>query len=508
MNLIEVMIRSKEQNPDKVFLKMDRKKMTFKNFYENVSDLAHGLKELGIKENDRVAILLNNSMEFIVSYFAILSIGSIVVPLNTFLCQDEIIFILNDCMAKVLITSSDFGNVLKNFNFNKVPSIENIISVDNLTGVKNINFDTLLKKEKINIPSIDVDEEKVCVLIYTSGTTGFPKGAMLTHKNLISNVRSYIKAIHIKENDKFIIFLPMFHSFNFTVCVLIPLFCQCRLTIIKSIQPFSKILKTILFDRTTIFIAIPQVYNVLSRQKIPRWMLWLNPIRVCVSGAAPLAGEVLKRFEEKFKTPLVEGYGLSEASPVVSVNPLDGIRKQGSVGPAIPGVEIKIVDENGNPLKCGEIGEIIVKGPNVMKGYYNREVETNMTIKNGWLYTGDVGKMDEDGYLYIIDRKKDLIIVNGMNLYPREVEEVLYKHPAVQDAVVVGKKDAAHGEIPIGVVLLKDGASVTEQELRKFCKERLSNFKIPHRFEFWKEIPMTGSGKILKREVKKIVNER
>ncbi|MCX7698218.1 MAG: long-chain-fatty-acid--CoA ligase [Candidatus Goldbacteria bacterium] len=508
MNLIEVMIRSKEQNPNKIYMKMDKKKITFKKFYDEVASLSYGLKELGVKKGDKIAILLNNSIEFVVSYFAILCLGAIVVPINTFLRQDEIIYILNDCSAKILITSTDFNNTLKDFNFNKVQSLENIISLGNLVNIKNIDYETVKNKGKLNIPFVDVDEEEVAVLIYTSGTTGFPKGAMLTHKNLISNVKSSIKAIHINDNDKFIIFLPMFHAFSFTVCVLIPLYCQCNLTVIKSIQPFSKILKAILFDRITLFVAIPQVYNVLSNKKIPKWLLWLNPVRVCISGAAPLAGEVLRRFEEKFKIPLCEGYGLSEASPVVSVNPLDGVRKPGSVGPPIPGVEVKIVDEEGNFLKPGEIGEIVVKGPNVMKGYYNREVETSMTIRNGWLYTGDLGKIDEDGYIYIVDRKKDLIIVNGMNLYPREVEEVLYRHPAVQGAVVVGKKDEAHGEIPIGVILLKEGMSVTDQELKKFCKEHLANYKIPHRFEFWKELPLTGTGKILKREVKRIINER
>jgi long-chain acyl-CoA synthetase len=227
-----------------------------------------------------------------------------------------------------------------------------------------------------------------------------------------------------------------------------------------------------------------------------------------VSGAAPLAGEVLKKFEEKLQVPLIEGYGLSEASPVVSVNPLDGVRKAGSVGPPVPAVEARIADEKGGVLKTGEIGEIVVRGPNIMKGYFNREMETNEILKDGWLYTGDIGRMDEDGYIYILDRKKDLIIVNGMNLYPREVEEILYKHPSVQDAAVVGIKDAVHGEVPVGVVQLKEGMSATDQELRKFCKPHLGNYKVPHRFEFWKELPRTGTGKVLKREIKRIISEK
>jgi long-chain acyl-CoA synthetase len=331
---------------------------------------------------------------------------------------------------------------------------------------------------------------------------------MLTHKNLVSNADSSVRAIKIVKKDIFITFLPMFHAFTYTVCVLIPLYMQCTMIIIKSIQPFSNILKSILFDRISIFVAIPQVYNVLAGKKIPGFFKWINPIRVCVSGAAPLAGEVLKKFEEKLKVPLIEGYGLSEASPVVSVNPLDGVRKAGSVGPAIPEVEVKIADENGVFLKTGEVGEIAVKGPNIMKGYFNREMETNEILKNGWLYTGDIGKMDEDGYIYILDRKKDLILVNGMNLYPREVEEILYKHEAVQDAAVVGIKDEAHGEIPVGIIQLKEGMTTTDQELRKFCKPHLAAFKVPHRFEFWKELPRNGTGKVLKREIKRILKEK
>jgi long-chain acyl-CoA synthetase len=508
MNLIDVMNRAVEQTPDKVYLKYGRSKVTFKQFREQVKRLAAGLSSMGLKKGDRAAMLLSNSIEFVVFYFAILSLGAEAVPLNTFLRMEEVVYILNDCKSKAFITSRDFNEQLKDLNLNLVPILENIIAVDDIQWIRNIKYSDLINKEIPAPQAPDINENDIAVIIYTSGTTGHPKGAMLSHKNLVSNADSSVTAIKIVQKDRFILFLPMFHAFTFTVCMIVPLYRQCMVTVIKSVQPFSNILKAVLFDRISIFVAIPQVYNVLAGKKMPKFFKWFNPIRVCVSGAAPLAGEVLRKFEEKLQVPLIEGYGLSEASPVVSVNPLDGVRKPGSVGPAIPGVEVKILDEKGGSLKAGEVGEIAVRGPNIMKGYYNREVETKEILKDGWLYTGDIGKMDEDGYIYILDRKKDLIIVNGMNLYPREIEEILYKHPSVQDACVIGIKDEAHGEIPVGVVQLREGMSATDQELRKFCKPHLANFKMPHRFEFWKEFPRTGTGKVLKREIKRIINEK
>ncbi len=505
MNLIDILQQAADSAGGKVFMQDGRVKKTFRGAYDDMRQFAAGLKNLGVKKGDRVAILLNNSMEFVTAYFATIYLGAEIVPLNTFLRVSEVVYILNDCSAKILVSSYDFAGIISEIKRGEVPSLEKIIATDNLPG-KHLKFSDVYLKDTFDKSYINTDD--TAVIIYTSGTTGHPKGAMLTHRNLLANVQSATKAIQVNVNDRFILFLPMFHAFSFTVCVLIPIYRTNYLRIMKSVQPFSNIVKSLVFDRITIFVAIPQVFNVLSMRKIPRIALWLIKIRICISGAAPLAGEVLKRFEEKFGIPLLEGYGLSEASPVVSVNPIDGARKAGSVGPAIPGVKVTIIDENGAELKAGEIGEIAVKGENVMKGYFNKPVETAEVIKNGLLLTGDIGKMDEDGYIYIMDRKKDLIIVNGMNLYPREVEEVLYRHPMVEEASVVGKKDATHGEVPVGVIKLKEGAAITDKELRKYCREALATFKVPHRFEFWDELPKTGTGKVLKREIKRIINEK
>ncbi|MCG2676624.1 AMP-binding protein, partial [bacterium] len=229
---------------------------------------------------------------------------------------------------------------------------------------------------------------------------------------------------------------------------------------------------------------------------------FLNPIRLAVSGASSLPVETLKKFEKKFGIPLIEGYGLSEASPVVSLNPVKGVRKPGSVGLALPGVDVDIVDNNGHSLKKGEVGELIVRGPNVMRGYYNLPRETEETLKRGWLYTGDLAKMDEESYVYIVDRKKDMINVRGLNVYPREVEEVLYSHPAIAEAAVIGVKDKVKGEVPEAFLALKEGRKLSKKEIIKYCQERLASYKVPHRIEFRKELPKTSTGKILKRALK------
>jgi long-chain acyl-CoA synthetase len=503
MNLIDILLNAGKQAGNKVFMAEDKKKMTYAKACSEVARFSSGLSRLGVKKGDRVAILLNNCMEFVISYFAIIYTGAEVVPVNTFLRFEEMDYILKDSGVKCLITSSDFKDIIKELA--ELPGIKNYISIGEIP-VKYTPFAAVYCDEKTS--AVEINDSETAVIIYTSGTTGYPKGALLTHSNLISNIDASTRVIKVNNNDRFIIFLPMFHALTFTVCVLLPIYRLNFVRIMKSVLPFSNIIKSLVFDRITIFVAIPQVFNVLSMRKIPKIAMWLLHVRVCVSGAAPLPGEVLKRFEKRFNIPLLEGYGLSEASPVVSVNPLDAERKPGSVGLALPGVTTAIMDENGAKLKTGEEGEIAVSGPNVMKGYLNKPEDTALTIKDGWLYTGDIGRIDEQGYIYILDRKKDLIIVNGMNLYPREVEDVLYKHSAVEDAAVVGIKDETHGEIPIGIIKLKEGRVSTDVEMRQFCRKHLANFKVPHRFEFWPDMPRTGTGKILKREIKRILNEK
>lgn len=501
MNLVQMVKNAAMISPNKIFAVFNKKKITFKEFDKRTRLAGAGFLALNIKKGDKIALLLHNSIDFLEAYFGGIAAGAIIVPINIFLKFEEVQYILNDCKVKALVTSSDFEKVIEGINPISVPALENVIAIDKLKHSKHILFESLFADNKIQ--EVKISQEDVAVIIYTSGTTGNSKGAMLSHKNLITDVENCIDIIEVTDKDIFMSFLPMFHSYSFAANIMIPLYCRCKLVILKSVQPFALVIKSLLWHRVSVFIAIPQIYSVLAERKLPFWFHWLNPMRACISGGASLPVESFYRFEKTFNKPLIEGYGLSEASPICSINPLSGKRKPGSIGPPINNVEIKIVDDNGKEVHRGQTGELIVKGDNVMIGYYNNPEATKEAIKDGWLYTGDMGMKDEDGYIFIQDRKKDLIIVNGMNLYPREVEELLYKHPAVADVAVVGDTDKIHGEIPIAVIRLKEGIKADENEIKKYCKEHIANFKVPHRIEFWQELPRNATGKILKKDIKK-----
>ena len=503
MNLCNIINEASQKYPHKTALIFKKNKLTYKILYKKIIQLSNGLIRLGLHKGDRVAILLDNSTEYIISYFAICHAGGIVVPINTFLKGDEIYFILKDAGIKILITINRFLKKLSlnnQFNENQLPSLVHIISCSEETEF--ITFNELLNSSPFdNKEAVSVYDNDVAAIIYTSGTTGHPKGAMLTHNNLISNVTSCLQVFTLKKKDKFLVFLPFFHSFTFTVCILLPCYVGCQIVILDEINR-KQIKRCIVRYRITIFIAIPTVYYLLSKVKLSWLARIFNPIRIYISGAAPLPQETLKTFEENFKRPLLEGYGLSEASPVVSVNPLIGKRKPGSVGLPIPEVEVKIIDSEEKELPANTVGELIVKGPNVMKGYWKQPEITNQTIRNGWLLTGDMGKIDEEDYIYIVDRKKDMIISHGINIYPREIEEVLYKHPKIAEAAVIGIPDEHRGEIPKAYLALKQNVNMNEIEVKKFCQAHLANYKIPKKVEFREFLPKTPTGKILKRELR------
>jgi long-chain acyl-CoA synthetase len=342
--------------------------------------------------------------------------------------------------------------------------------------------------------AIDSGCKELAVLIYTSGTTGRPKGAMLTHANLIHNVESCRDCLQVSENDIMAVMLPMFHSYMLTVGLLLPLFVGGSIVLVKSLHPMRNALHEILEGRSTILPAIPQFYRSIVHASLPTPL----PFRLFVSGAAPLPVQVLKEFEEKFHVPLIEGYGLSEASPVVTKNPLGGRRKPGSIGLPVPRVEVSIQDESGAHLAPAEVGEVCVRGGNVMQGYWRQPEETAKVMRDGWLLTGDIGYRDAEGYFYITDRKKDMLLVNGINVYPREIEEILYQFPGVKEAAVIGKPDQRKGEQPIAYVAPNDGVALEEKALQHFVRERLADYKTPRRVIVLPHLPRNATGKILK----------
>lgn len=497
MTLGGMLSHTAKEHPRRVALVFEGKKYTYRELDDYAEGFAAGLAGLGVRPGDRVGILLGNSPEFAVAYFGIVKAGAAAVPLNIFLTVHELDYILADAGVAVLVSSDAFRDRLPELRKRSERLRYIVAAGERVDGT--VPFKDVIKKggRGCDVPS---DAEPAAVL-YTSGTTGRPKGAVLTHSNLLSNAAACAQAFRITRHDRFVLFLPMFHAFAFLVCMLLPATVGARVVVLASVKPFSKVIKAVFFGRATVFVAIPAVYNILSMKSFPRLFMRLTALRLCVSGAAPLSGEVLERFARNFPFPLLEGYGLTETSPVVSCNPLKGKRKPGSVGIPVPGVHVKIVDDSEKELPPGEVGEIIVKGPNVMKGYLGNEEASKEAIRGGWLFTGDMGYLDEEGYLFIVDRKKDLILVHGMNVYPREVEEALCRHPAVKDAAVIGVSDA-DTEFPKAFVTLKEGHTAKEAEMRSYLKERLAPYKVPRQVRIMDALPMTPTGKVLKKELR------
>ena len=498
---------SKEQG-GKLFLKdFERKReicLTFSIFKNYVDRVSNYLYKIGIKKGERVGVLLVNSYEFFVSIIAIQRLGAIPVPINTFLKEREIKYIIENSDIKTLITQLKFREVI--VKTAKETGLKNIICKENLDRRFNSldihSFKEALKEKPLtNLPA-SVSGEDIAIILYTSGTTGKPKGVMLTYDNLISNVKAIIDAMKFTEDDRFLVFLPMFHSFMLTADLLTPLYLGATVVILKSVKPFSKVIETVEREKITVFMGIPEIYAILNKLNLPK--TWGKSVRYFISGGAPLPLKVLEEFNKKFNARIYEGYGLTETSPTVSVNTEENY-KAGSVGKPLNGVEVKIVNDRFEELGFNQVGEVVVKGKNVMKGYFNNEEATKKTIKDGWLLTGDYGFIDEEGFLHIVDRKKDLIISKGINIYPREIEEVLLEHPYIEECAVVGWKADNNGEVPVAFIKVKEGKKLTSKDLKLFLKDKVAFYKIPKYFYFVEFLPRNPSGKILKRKLREIL---
>jgi long-chain acyl-CoA synthetase len=497
--------------------------LTFAALHELTGRFAAGLVRLGIRPGDRVALHLPNCPQFLIAYYGTLRTGATVVPFNPLYVAREIGQQLADSGAEVSVTL----DVL----YPRIAEVRAQTRVREIvvTGIQDY-FPPLLRtlyplkarregltadvprapdihrfKELIGEPALassgPVDPAAVAVLLYTGGTTGIPKGAMLTHRNLVSNVlqaRSWFTQLHPGE-DTGIAVLPFFHSYGMTSAMNFCVSSGTRLALLPRFQP-DQILKTIARYRPEVFPGVPTMYTaIINHPDVARYDL--RSIGACISGAAPLPTEVQSRFESITGGRLVEGYGLTEASPITHVNPISGTRKAGSIGIPFPDTDARIVDLEGGMTTLGpnEVGELILRGPQVMPGYWNRPDETARALRGGWLYTGDMAKMDDDGYFYIVDRKKEMIITGGFNVFPREVEEALYTHPAVLEAAAIGIPDRYKGEVVKAFVVLKSGAQATSGELIDHCKKLLAPFKVPRDVAFREQLPKSLVGKILRR---------
>ncbi|AII15388.1 long-chain-fatty-acid--CoA ligase/synthetase [Campylobacter iguaniorum] len=498
-NYYEMLTNSALEYPKTVAIFENEVKINYKDLKQKVDRVAQFLRNHEISYKDRVAMIVTNSSEFIISFLAITSIGAIAVPINTFLKKDEFAYILNDCNAKMLFVSDSHQKETQGLK--ESTQIQNVVVIGEAKRDDYLKFsDALACEPTTQICPAKLDD--IANIMYTSGTTGHPKGAIISYKNVFSNILGINEIFSITPKDRFIVYLPMFHSFTLTVMVIMPLFSASSEVVVKSVFPFSNVLKQTLLKKVTVFLGVPAIYTAIAKAKIPWYFKWFNSIRYFVCGSAPLAKQTIDDFERIFpRAKLLEGYGLSECSPLVSVNRPEN-KKVSSVGLALPNYQVKIVDEEMVEKKIGEVGEIIVKGDNVMQGYLNNPTATDDTIINGWLKTGDLGKVDKDGFIYIVDRLKDLIISKGQNIYPREIEELIYKLEEVEACAVIGIKDEAEDEDVIAFIQLKEDMSLDGAKVKAFLKGHLANFKIPKSIYFADELPKNAAGKVLKRVLK------
>ena len=488
MNLAIAFARSATDHQDSPALFWGEVEFSYRELRDRAAAMGSLLQTtLEVREGDRVAIWLKNCPEFTFVVLGILWAGAVVVPINNFLKADEVSHVLNDASIEILITDESTRE-----------SWERLVEAT--PGLKIWAVEGVADLPESTLPACATRRANdLAVIIYTSGTTGKSKGAMLTHGNLLANIHSCRQVLMAVDSDRFIVLLPLFHSFMLTVGFLLPLMVGGSILLIRSLHPAKNILQEIFLRGGTILPAIPQFFRTLALAGVPAGF----PVRLCVSGAAPLPVEILREFNAKVPgVPLLEGYGLSEASPVVSINPVNGPWKAGSIGLPIPDVEVSVQDEQGQLLEVGVTGEICVRGANVMLGYWNQPEETARAIVNGWLRTGDVGHRDIEGYFYITDRKKDMLLVNGINVYPREIEEIIYQYPGVKEAAVVGLKDPRKGEQPVAFVVPTEGVFLDERAFVAFLKDKLADYKVPRKVFPMLALPRNATGKVLKTQLR------
>jgi long-chain acyl-CoA synthetase len=490
-NLALNLTRTAAEHPDAIACKLDDAAFNYQLLDNASARVAAMLASKGVGPGDRVGIMLPNVPYFPAVYYGVLRAGAVAVPMNVLLKAREVGYYLTDSGAKLLFAWHDFMDAA-------AKGAKDASDVE-VVPVKPGEIEGLIFEHEPDDSVADVAADDTAVILYTSGTTGKPKGAELTHDNLRRNVSTAVKLFSLGEGDMIFAGLPLFHSFGQT-CTMNAAVCSgAAITLLPRFDP-AKALQILERDGCTVFEGVPTMYSALLHHP-DRDSVDVSKLRVCASGGASMPVEVMRGFEEAFGCKILEGYGLSETSPIASFNHPHRERKPGSIGTPIAGTEMKVVDDDGNEVGLGEIGEILIKGHNVMKGYWERPEATAESIKDGWFATGDMAKVDDDGYFYIVDRKKDLIIRGGYNVYPRDIEEVLYEHPAVCEAAVVGMPHAELGEEVGAAVALKNGESVDEETLQAFVKEQVAAYKYPRKIWFVDELPKGPTGKILKREI-------
>jgi len=491
MNVVQNIESAAKFFPDKTAILFEDKKIKYTDLNTSVNRLANAMKANGVRKGDRVGLYLPNIPEFAICYFATLKIGAIAVSVNPMLKSYELKYILNDSGTVLLFT---VGELLENLERDEYENLKHVVVCEG-DARDNPALEAWIEKGAEGFQTADLNPQKPAAILYTSGTTGFPKGATLTHGNVVSNAWATVHHAGYAQNDCMPVFLPLFHVFgqNF---IMNGTFSACAtLAMYRRFVP-DIVLESIGRDHVTMFFAVPAIYIALLNMDLSKYDL--SSIRYEFSAASTMPREISSQWTERFGRPIFEGYGLTECSPFACYNH-DFQHKFGSVGTPIENFEVKIFDEDDRQVPLGKWGEICIRGPGVMQGYWNRTEETEQALRSGWLHSGDTGYMDDEGYVFIVDRVKDMINVAGFKVWPAEVEQFLYTHPAIKELAVYGAPHPEKGEIVRAAIVLKENASATAEEITSFCRENLANYKVPASVAFIDELPKSATGKILKR---------
>ena len=497
MTIPELLQERANQNADKTFLIFDDQQHSYQEIHENANRLAANLAKRGVGKGDKLLLIMRNCLEFVYLFLGAGRIGAVIVPINPMLKPDEIAYIASNSDSTTVITIPELLPLMPAL-LQEAPTIKRVFVLSN-AGSGDIEPFSVLLDPVDQIPDIDVAERDDAALIYTSGTTGTPKGVILTHRNYIWNARMISRAADFGNEDRFMCVLPVFHVNAQVVTLLTPLLLGASVVLMGKFNAFG-ILPLITKYRVTCMSAVPTIYNVLCSVFRPGEHD-VSSIRLFATGAAPLPEETYLNTQRILKRPVVNGYGLSEATCASAVGDIRDPLRWNSVGTPLPYTNVRIVDSDGADQPVGAIGEIVISGPSVMEGYYNNPEATREVLRDGWLYTGDLGRFDEDGYLYIVGRIKDMIIRGGQNVYPAQIESVISKMPGIEEACVVGVEEARWGQEILAAIKLSEGVSITEKEIIDYCRQNLAQYKCPRFVKFVEDLPKTATGKIRKNLV-------
>ncbi len=498
MSLVEFLKERAKEFKNKVFLWERKNSLTYQEFDQVTDRMAAGLQALGLEKGNHAAVLFPNSIDTLLSYFAIIKAGGTAIPINPLYTLREIAFILNNSQAKFLLAAPQFQRAVEGVR-SQVPGLKQAVfrSEDEPSILRAI---ARVSPGGSSLKPVELSSRDNAIIFYTSGTLGTPKGVMLTHENFTFSGPNIARCYGLKPDDITMAVLPLVHVFAVASPIFGSLSSGGTVVVVDRFQA-ETVLQAFVDYRVTWFPGVPTMFNYIYHA-YEKGTYNVSSIRMGLSGGASLSVELLKNWEKRFNAEILEVYGLTESTGLVTANPVHGVRKAGSIGITVPNVQTRLVDKENKDVVRGEVGEILFRGPNATKGYWKLPEQTAESIRDGWVCTGDLARQDEEGYFFIVGRKKDLMITGGYNVYPREIEEVLYTHPAVYEAAVIGVADEVNGEVAKAYIALKPGQTATEKEIVEFCKQNLAPYKVPRQVEIRSELPKSSTGKILHRELR------